>query len=91
MDNIVQEAYRNKLKNKLYGLLCEYEKGNDWEKFLDSILIEFYGFPEEFRAINYYELVAKISQLRYLNYKYFRKMIFDCMSLLSRGEGHELL
>ena len=38
-DYDVREGYYNKLKNKLYGLLCEFEKGGEWEKFLDSILI----------------------------------------------------
>ena len=45
--NPVREGYCNKLKNKLFGLLCEYEKNREWEKFLDSILIELSGFEEE--------------------------------------------
>lgn len=85
------EGYSNKLKNKLYGLLCEYEKGGEWEEFLDSIIIELEGLPENQKTINYLTLVNKINALRYLNYKYFRKTIFDCMSLLSRGESDGLL
>ena len=42
----IQEGYNNKLKNKLFGLLCEFEKNRDWEKFLDSILTELIGVPE---------------------------------------------
>ena len=42
----IREAYNNKLKSKLFGLLCEYEKGREWEKFLDSILIELMGYDE---------------------------------------------
>jgi hypothetical protein len=80
----VKEGYYNKLKNKLFGLLCEYEKNRDWEKFLDSILIEISGFSEEERTINYYILYHKLSSLRYLNYKYFRTTIFDCMDLLGK-------
>ena len=53
---IVKEAYDNKLKNKLFGLLCEFEKGRDWEKFLDSILIELMGYPEEEKSIYYFTL-----------------------------------
>lgn len=81
----VKEGYYNKLKNKLFGLLCEYEKNREWEKFLDSILIEINGVEEEKRTINYYVLYYKISSLRYLNYKYFRATIFDCMDLLGKG------
>lgn len=85
----IGEGYANSLKNKLFGLLCEYEKGREWEKFLDSILIELYGFDEDERTINYYTLVHKVSSLRYLRYEYFRSTIFDCMSLLSKQMGVE--
>ena len=80
-----REGYLNKLKKKLFGLLCEYEKGREWEKFLDSIIVELYGFNEEEKTINYYVLFYKLSSLRYLSYKYFRTTIFDCMDLLGKG------
>lgn len=86
--NGMKEGYNNKLKNKLFGLLCEYEKDREWEKFLDSILIELYGIPEEERSINYYIVMHKLNSLRYLKYEYFRSTIFDCMSLL--GKTNEL-
>ena len=78
----MKEAYDNKLKNKLFGLLCEFEKGREWEKFLDSILIELQGFDEDEKTINYYILYHKLSSLRYLRYEYFRTTIFDCMGLI---------
>ena len=78
------EGYNNNLKNRLFGLLCEYEKDREWEPFLDSILIELMSYPEETRTINYYRLFTKVSSLRYLSYKYFRTTVFDCMSLLSK-------
>ena len=81
----VEEAYNNKLKNKLFGLLCEFEKGREWEKFLDSILIELSGFSEEEKTINYYILFHKLSTLRYLKYEYFRTTVFDCMNLLGKN------
>lgn len=83
----VKEGYSNKLKNKLFGLLCEFEKNREWEKFLDSILIELQGFDEDEKTINYYILYHKIASLRYLKYEYFRTTIFDCMSLLSNMGG----
>ena len=81
----LEEGYNNKLKNKLFGLLCEFEKNREWEKFLDAILVELYGFPEERRTINFYILYFKINSLRYLNYKFFRSTIFDCMNLLGKS------
>ena len=76
------EGYANKLKNKLFGLLYEFEKNGEWEAFLDSILIELEGIPEEQRSINYLSLYYNISSLRHLRYEYFRSTIFSCMSLL---------
>ena len=81
----IQESYNNRLKNKLFGLLCEFEKNGEWEQFLDSIIIELQGVPEDLQTINYLALCNKVNSLRYLRYEYFRKTIFDCMSLLSRG------
>lgn len=85
----VKDAQNAKLKSQLYGLLCEYEKGRDWEAFLDSILIELMGYPEEEKTVSYYTLFHKISSLRFLSYKYFRSTIFDCMSLISK-DGDEI-
>lgn len=80
----VKEGYNNKLKNKLYGLLCEFEKGGEWEAYLDSILIELEGIPEDQRGINYLSLYYNISSLRHLRYEYFRSTIFSCMSMLGK-------
>ena len=81
--NLLEDGYNNRLKNKLFGLLCEFEKNGEWESFLDSIIIELNGIPEEERSINYLTLMHKINTLRYLKYEYFRKTIFDCMNLIS--------
>lgn len=39
-NEFVKEGYKDKMKNKLYGLLREREKDGEWEKYLDTILIE---------------------------------------------------
>lgn len=75
------DGYRNKLKGRLYGLLCEKEKNGEWEKFLDSILIEVQGLGAN--SINWWALMGKLSQLKYLSYDYFRRTIFECMNLVS--------
>jgi hypothetical protein len=82
----VDDALSAKLKSQLYGLLCEYEKNREWESFLDSIIIELLGYPEEEKTVSYYRLFHKVSSLRYLSYKYFRTTIFDCMSLISKAD-----
>ena len=84
----VSSAYRNKLKNKLFALLCEREKDGDWENFLNNLYIEIFGNKNSLRTINYLELQAKMGSLRYLSYPYFRSTIFDCMSLLGEDEDN---
>ena len=61
------DGYRNKLKGRLYGLLCEREKDGEWEKFLDTILIELSGYSDTSKTIEYYTLYAKLSACRYLS------------------------
>lgn len=91
----VYSGYLEKLKSKLFGLLREREKQREWEKFLDTILIELYGFPTLAKTINYYILYYKLSSLKYLDYSYFRKTIFECMNLVDNldksGDLDELL
>ena len=86
---ITFDGYKNKLKGRLYGVLCEKEKNGDWEKFLDSILIELKGLGPN--SINYWTLIGKLGSLHLLNYDFFRKTIFECMNLVgSLEEPNEL-
>jgi len=80
---VVSEGYKNKLKNKYFGLLREREKNGEWEKFLDTILIELMGFSDDNKTINYERLINKTQSLRYLRYEYFRKTVFECMNLIT--------
>lgn len=75
------EGYKNKLKGRLYGLLCEKEKNGDWKKFLDSIIVELHGLGAN--SINYWALIGKLQALNYLSYEYFRKTVFECMNLIN--------
>lgn len=82
MNKTSLEGYKNNLKNRLYKLLCEREEGGKWLEFLNNIIIELLGYPEEKQTINYYRLMFKISSLRYLDWKYFRSTIFECINLV---------
>ena len=83
MADIIQER-NEKMRGELFGLLCEYEKDRNWERFLDSILIELLEIEEDRKTPTYYKLFSKLSSLRYLSYKYFRATIFDCMNLVTK-------
>lgn len=83
------EGYKNKLKGRLYGVLCEKEKNGEWEKFLDSIIIELEGLGAN--SINFWPLIGKLSSLRRLSYEHFRKTIFECMNLVGGLEAPDAL
>ena len=74
------DGYKNKLKGRLYGLLCEREKDGEWEKFLDSIMIELQGLGAN--SINWWPLMGKVNMLRYMSYEFFRKTIFECINFV---------
>ena len=61
-------------------MLCEREKDGEWEKFLDSILVELIGLGAD--SINWWPLIGKLHMLKYLSYEYFRKTIFECINLV---------
>lgn len=77
-------AYKESLKSRLFGLLCEYEKDREWQKFLDTIMVEVMGFNKEEQTAPYEHLVHNLASLRYLSYEYFRRTVFDCMNLVDR-------
>ena len=84
MTEEMRVEYNEKMRSQLFGLLCEYEKNRNWERFLDSILIELLNIDEDRKTPDYYKLYSKLSSLRYLSYKYFRTTILDCMNLVTR-------
>jgi len=43
MSDVTFDGYRDKLKGRIYGVLCEREKGGKWNEFLDTIINELMG------------------------------------------------
>lgn len=77
------KGWLDRMKNRLFGLLCEREKNGEWEKFLETIVIELRGLQPQLDSINYWVLLGKVQSLQYLDYKYFRSTIFECMNMIS--------
>lgn len=78
------EGYKNKLKNKMFGMLCEFERDGEWETMLDSILQELIGFDDSDKSIDYYIIYYKLSASRYFRHEYIRKAVFDSMALIDK-------
>ena len=78
-NNSIVTAKTNNVSNE-----SAIKEQGEWEKFLDSLLIELGGFDSSHKSINYYKLSHNMNQLRYVKYEYFRSIIFECMGLLSK-------
>lgn len=76
------DTYLKILKNKIYKLLPLREEELEWEKHLDTIVIEVFGLSEligfQPRLIS---LLAKLESLHSLeDFMSYRKTIFECLN-----------
>ena len=76
------DGYVNYLKGKYFGILNDYEKNKDFDKLLESLLIDLIAAKEQYDSIQLNNLFAKTASLKYLKYKYFRNTIMECMKLV---------
>ena len=88
MADVTFEGYRDKLKGRIFGVLCEREKNGEWEKFLDTIIIELSGLHGN--SINWWSLMGKLRMLKYLSYEHFRRTIFECINLVGGLEEPDI-
>lgn len=76
------EHYLSVIKNKIYKLLPLREEGLEWEKFLNSILIELSGCNNLFnKKIELITILSKLEALYELDdFMSYRKIIFECLN-----------
>lgn len=79
-----------RLTNQLWKLIPMREHNEDWQKQLDTVLIEIAGLNEIFISPHFLQLLSKLEGLRAVktNFELYRKTVFECISLLqelSRG------
>ena len=60
------------------------EHEEDWEKQLDTVILEIAGLNEIFAGSAFLQLLSKLEGLRVeeTNFELYRKTIFECISLL---------
>ena len=75
-------SYLKTLTNKIYKLLPLKEEGLDWEKHLDTIMIEISGFGSLVGVQP--SLISLLAKLESLNserdFMSYRKTIFECLN-----------
>ena len=66
----------------------EYEE--DWEKQLDTVILEIAGWNQIFVSPQFLQLLCKLEGLKATEtqFDFYRKTVFECISLL-QGFNHE--
>ena len=78
-----------RLTNQLWKLIPMRENEEDWQKQLDTVLIEIVGLNEICRSIpQFLQLISKLEGLQLkgseMSFEAYRKIVFESISLLQR-------
>lgn len=73
-----------RLTNQIFKLLPMYENKEDWNKQLDTIILELHGYNDSFQDdLDFMVLIAKLYALNHVeNQVAFRKTVFEAISCL---------
>ena len=84
-----EKEYKKFLINMIYKLLPIREEGKDWEKYLDSSILELHGFVDLFEEVDELSMVrilSKLESLKYLkeeeDFYNYRKTVLECTNLV---------
>ena len=73
-----------RLSNQLGKLIPMREHEGDWQKQLDTVILEIAGLNEIFMGSAFLQTLSKLEALRIkeTNFELYRKTIFECISLI---------
>lgn len=73
-----------RLTNQLWKLIPMREHEEDWQKQLDTVIIEIAGLNEIFMGPVFLQLLSKLEGLKVkeIQFELYRKTIFESISLL---------
>ena len=84
-DEMKQEVLR--LTNQLWKLIPMWENGEDWNKQLNTVIIDIAGKDEIFLHDSHFlQLLSKLEGLRVIEdieFAIYRKTIFECINLIN--------
>ena len=82
----VIETTANRLTNQLWKLIPMYENDEDWEKQLNTVVLEIVGLKEIFCSDpQFLQLLAKLEGLKKIEeieFNLYRKTVFECINLI---------
>lgn len=64
------------------------ENNEDWQKQLDTVILEIAGLGEIFAAPQLLQLVSKLEGMKKIDisFNFYRKTIFECINLLQEAK-----
>lgn len=73
-----------RLTNQLWKLIPMREHEEDWQKQLDTVILEIAGLNEIFSGPAFIQTLSKLEGLRVTvtTFELYRKTIFECISLI---------
>ena len=73
-----------RLTNQLWKLIPMREHEEDWQKQLDTVILEIAGLNEIFMGSAFLQTLSNLEALRIkeTNFELYRKTIFECISLI---------
>lgn len=73
-----------RLTNQLWKLIPMREHEEDWQKQLDTVILEIVGLNEIFNGSAFLQIISKLEGLRILetSFEIYRKTVFECISLI---------
>jgi len=78
------KKYLSKIKNDVFKLLPLREEGAEWQKHLNTIMIELNGFSSLFGEIVIISILSKLESLYNLeDFMEYRKTVFEILNLLT--------
>ena len=81
-EDIIKNAQR--LTNQLWKLIPMREHEENWQKQLDTVILEIVGFNEIFIGASFLQMLCKLEGLKVQDteFDFYRKTVFECISLL---------
>ena len=93
IDIFVLDNLLTRLTNQIWKLIPMRENQENWEKQLDSVIIEIAGLNEIFSSVPIFlQLLAKLEGLKAENeitFDLYRKTVFECLTLIQGLKCYE--
>lgn len=86
IDQETFEGYCERMKNQIFKLLPLREENGQWEKHLETLLVELSGADSLFAdTINFTTLLAKLEALKQKQpQRIHRKTVLECVHMIDR-------